>query len=579
MTDGIPDANYGAFPDVRHQGHKGNGLIEQPSSANRKEMRRFPFWAAVVLAAAYLLAGALLIDPYLTNADAVSYVTIAQKYARGDFAGAVNGYWAPLLSWLLALPLLVGANPVLAAKVLNLLAGLALAAGLFVLGRRFGLSRGLRLGLALLSLPIILFRYALGHISPDLTVAAILIFYLDLVFAPDFFESRAAWPWAGVLGAAAYFAKSYAFFFVLVHFVVLSMIRFWETPRGPGRRRVIGKAGGALLVFLALSGAWITALSLKYGRLTISNSGSIAFGLQAPDSQGHFTSAPHLIAPPEAPSVSAWEDPSLELRPGAWEPLASAEGSRHFLAELWGNGRDILSILGKFSLWSFVLIPLAALLSFWPRKHRPAFLAFVTLAIYSGGYMIVGVNSRYLYLDEVLVLLLGGYVLGLALGRNGRGSRALAAGSALALALPFLLTPYSLSGEFRANHPGLFGGESGGPGPAVHRISRRVIDALDRYDPPKSRGHRPLLASDCCYQNTLSLAYYAGCGYAGIIPGKDSPADAERELREMKVDYLVLWDVGKKRYPFLAACPQVTGSVELQPRLIDVSRLWKDRHP
>ena len=556
-----------------------NGLIEQSSPPHRTKKGRLLLWPAVALAAAYLLTGALLIDPYLTNADAVSYITIAQKYARGDFAGAVNGYWAPLLSWLLALPVLAGANPILAAKALNLLAGLALAAGLFLLGRRFGLPRGLRLGLALLSLPIILFRYALGHISPDLIVAAILVFYLDLVFAPDFFERRAAWLWTGVLGAAAYFAKSYAFFFVLVHFIVLSTIRFWETPAGSGRRRVIGKAAGALLVFLALSGVWITAISLKYGGLTISHSGSIAFGLQAPDSKGHFTSARHLIASPDAPSVSAWEDPSLELHPGAWEPLSSAEGSKHLLVELWENGRDILSVLGKFSLWSFVLIPLAAILSFRPRKHRPALLAFLTLAIYSGGYMIVGVNSRYLYLDEVLILLLGGYALGLALGTLERRGRALAAASALAMALPFLLTPYSLSREFRADHPGLFGGGSTGPGPAVHRISRRVIEALDRYDPPEARKRRPLLASDCCYQNTLSLAYYAGCGYAGIIPGKDSPADAERELREMKVDYLVLWDVGKKRYPFLAGCPQVTGSVELQPRLIDVTRLWKGYRP
>ncbi len=548
------------------------------SPAGRKE-RRAPLWPAAVLAAAYLLAGAFLIDPFLTNADAVSYISIAQKYARGDLPAAINGYWAPLLSWLLILPVRVGTDPVLAAKALNLAAGLALAWGLFLLGRRFGLSRGLRLFLALLCLPIVLFRYALGHISPDLIVAAILVFYLDLVFAPDFFEKRSAWFWTGVLGAAAYFAKSYAFFFVLVHFSVLALLRFWETPAGPARRRLIGKAAGALLVFLALSGVWITALSLKYGRFTVSNSGSIAFGLQAPGSTGHFTSARHLIAPPEAPSVSAWEDPSLELRPDRWEPLSSAERSRHVLAEIWENGSGILSILGQFSLWSFVLIPLAAVLSFWPKKHKPALLAFITLAIYSGGYLIVGVNSRYLYLDEVLVLLLGGYALHLAFGAGRRRHAALAVGSALVLAVPFLLSPYTLSREFRSDHERLFAGRSAGPGPAIQRISRRVIDALDQYDPPGTRGRRPLLASDCCYQNTLCLAYYGGFGYAGMIPGKDSPGEAERELREMKVDYLVLWDVGKKRYPFLADCPQVTGSVEVQPRLIDVSSLWKDRDP
>jgi hypothetical protein len=42
---------------------------------------------------------------HIFNKDEISYISIAEKYARGDFIHAVNAYWAPLLSWLLA-PLL-----------------------------------------------------------------------------------------------------------------------------------------------------------------------------------------------------------------------------------------------------------------------------------------------------------------------------------------------------------------------------------------------------------------------------------------------------------------------------------------
>jgi len=38
---------------------------------------------------------------YSMNPDGVSYLDIAQAYARGDWQGAVNAYWSPLYSWLL----------------------------------------------------------------------------------------------------------------------------------------------------------------------------------------------------------------------------------------------------------------------------------------------------------------------------------------------------------------------------------------------------------------------------------------------------------------------------------------------
>jgi len=37
------------------------------------------------------------------GADGVSYIDIAAAYARGDWAHALNAYWSPLYSWLLAL--------------------------------------------------------------------------------------------------------------------------------------------------------------------------------------------------------------------------------------------------------------------------------------------------------------------------------------------------------------------------------------------------------------------------------------------------------------------------------------------
>jgi hypothetical protein len=36
----------------------------------------------------------------ILTADAMLYVSLAEKYLSGDIQNAVNGYWGPLLAWL-----------------------------------------------------------------------------------------------------------------------------------------------------------------------------------------------------------------------------------------------------------------------------------------------------------------------------------------------------------------------------------------------------------------------------------------------------------------------------------------------
>ena len=42
---------------------------------------------------------------YYIEPDGVSYIEVAHAYLRRDFAHAVNAYWSPFYSWLLALAL------------------------------------------------------------------------------------------------------------------------------------------------------------------------------------------------------------------------------------------------------------------------------------------------------------------------------------------------------------------------------------------------------------------------------------------------------------------------------------------
>ena len=528
---------------------------------------------AALLAGSYLVAGGLFLTPYLSNADAVSYISVAQKYARGDFSEAVNGYWSPLLSWLLVPPILLSINPVLAAKGLILIGGLALSFGIFLLGRRFGLSGGIRILLAALALPIILFRYVLGPITPDLLVAAILVYYLYFVFDPEHFRKKRTWPLIGLLAALGYFAKSYAFFFFLAHFIALGVYHVFGSPRGSDRLKVMRRILGTMVVFLAVSGTWITALSLKYHGLTISTSGRIALSLHSPQSRGHFTESGRLIPTPNPTAISAWEDPSLYPFQPSWNPLGSLKESKHFLSDLRDNTVDMANILIKFSLWSLVILPLACVLSFWPRRHGPVFLALATLLIYDAGYAIVGVNTRYLYINEMLILLLAGYVLDLGFRMAGPGRWGLKTGVTLAFASLFVLTPYTLSAKFPQEHPALFSGRNGDPGKTLYFTSRRLAYVLAKRDPDTASQRRVTVASDSRYQDTLIVSYNADCGYCGILSPDQDPPAMEDELIKNGVDYFLLWENPKKKYPFLEDCPQLNLNRQPRLRVFDLRRL------
>ncbi len=118
---------------------------------------KFDFRLALVLII-YLILGIFLIKyyRYQINPDGISYISIAQKYLNGDFTNAINGYWGPLISWLLMPFLYWGVEPLLAAKVLNLIIGLITIMALCGLSHRFPMSGSIRTVVLFSAIPVVL---------------------------------------------------------------------------------------------------------------------------------------------------------------------------------------------------------------------------------------------------------------------------------------------------------------------------------------------------------------------------------------------------------------------------------------
>ncbi|MFM7292255.1 MAG: glycosyltransferase family 39 protein, partial [Planctomycetia bacterium] len=188
----------------------------------------------VGIVGAYLAACAVTLPWFLRRVgpDAVSYISVAMKYRDGHFADAVNGFWSPLFSWLLAPVVRLGPPPETIARCLQVLIGVGALAAIWWLCRRLELPMTIARFVTLGCVPAVVMQ-AVSETTPDLLVAALLTVYIGIVVAEGYPRSNGEAAAAGAVGGLAYLAKAYAFPFVLLHFSALScwlLARRWKNP-------------------------------------------------------------------------------------------------------------------------------------------------------------------------------------------------------------------------------------------------------------------------------------------------------------------------------------------------------------
>lgn len=247
-----------------------------------------------------LLLGGLqaFVFPDRLNPDGIAYLDIASAYARGDWNAAVNPYWSPLLSWILAIlgrPLdLVGCGGL--ARVHVVMIGmyafalwsferLVVALGETEAGPDSGRRTWRWLTYALFTL-VVLQMIGLVWLTPDLLLLGLMC--LALTFGLRTLEpaasGRTAIAFGGLLGTA-FWTKSALFPLSLV----ILFVAGWLAARGPARRRVAVAAG----TFLVTASLWIVPLSMHEGRPTFGDAGrlNVAWFLGSVPDHTHWTGA------------------------------------------------------------------------------------------------------------------------------------------------------------------------------------------------------------------------------------------------------------------------------------------------
>lgn len=479
-------------------------------------------WLLLPLAAAvYFGCGQLLLKyyQYQLNPDGISYISIAQRYARGDFSGAVNAYWGPILAWLLTPWVwLFPDQPLLATKLLSLVIGFGAITGIYSFASRVGMSKFLRAAVVFASIPITL-DYALKVVTPDLLLLALILFYLTVLFDPHYFSSLRNSLAAGVLGGALYLTKQYGLVFFLTHF---GLFHFWCFFYNRNRRGQIIKSFlvGLFPVILIVLG-WSGVLFGKYHSITVGSCGGFNLAVAGPASRGFpvqnlpmFTQG---FLPPSAPgALSCWEDPTT-LRVEAWNPFASATFLNYLLRNILHNCRRALSLIGSPLGMRAFLLAAATLLIF--SRPIPLLAVLLTIIVYPLWYLPVWVEDRYLWPIHILSLV-GSFWALEYFRRTVAATRLLYI--SLAVLLVALFTPASIENLLRGSYDGL-------PNYLYGKVlERRGITGVS-------------LASDGEWVNTLSVAFHSRNRYFGVNQKGLRITELIDQLKERGIDYYLVW--------------------------------------
>lgn len=505
--------------------------------------KSFWFWAAIifVILCVAMLGVAAYQNRFVINPDGVAYMSIAEHYARGDWHAAINAYWSPLLSWLMAPFIVFGLNSQEAFTAVNFLT----VTYILLFGSWLCWKVSKKWAVAglyfLCALPFML-HVVTAQITPDALVAAWMLTAVG-VFT---FISRAWTPstsykkmlllalTVAAFGFLGYITKLYLqpVFLASVPLIAgVYVTYYYKEYRSKAIWRGVLFTVATLIIYAALCLAWVVPLSLKYEQLMVGS--SYAFNTGDIDLPQTYTPLP---LPHEA-ATTAWEDPTLLTEYQVESTETTDESS--LVSSLADQVKKVYYALPLYTanigeLWLFLFAPivLGALYLLVRRKSNsldlPILYSLLLFGVYYGGFAVRGGigNHRYqwpmLILSFVLAALLSYFLWNMATVKNARPLKK------IAIAAVILILPLSLMLQY-ARYPYQFLSPSN---PPALELAARDIESAG-YIPAGSA----IAASD--FSTATHLAYYLDLkSYGTIDPGLNiNNKIAQDTLHEYAIDY------------------------------------------
>ncbi len=483
----------------------------------------------------YVMSAATLwklgIGAYMMNADTTVYLSLAKLYADGHFFQAVNAYWGPLSSMLLAPLLLLGLSPLAALNFLGYSCGAISLYYFDKIAARSELDRAMRTALVFSAAIALLYA---KPVVTDALLLCLLLGYCNLVFNASFPRSLASSACAGFLAGLAFLAKSYAFPFFLVHFCVCHLLHYLAKPSVQLRNALIKSLVVGLTCWALVCALRIGSVSLKYGRITMGDSNQVALNALNPDvkkkSEGQIATLSALLPdlsvglhPPGPGGLTPWEEPISESAEfHSWSIFASLRNFIHFLKLVLTNVNALYVTHVEFSTLQIPALFAAIFLCLAPfgkvARDQTLLFPLVSVMIFPIGYLMRSIEGRYVWFDWILLHLLAAIVLARLIGHTNPNVLKRTA-AAFFLFLTFSVFP--LKKVLVDRH-----------------AQRSYFFASKEMEACGIKGN--IASSDNFFESSYFALYLEGHYFGVPSPGQTSES-LESDLKRLGIQHFVLW--------------------------------------
>lgn len=473
-------------------------------SIQNLQWAKLPSWIFYpVYAIAYLCI--LHFFQYQTDVDTIGYIAAAEHYASGSFFEGINGYWSPLLSWLLVPFLWLNIPALLAIKLIDLAAGIVGLRLIELLSQEVLIKPSYTRWSMLVAMPH-LAMFSLCASTPDVLacVSWLAVTYATLQLLAN--PGRNAIGKLSASGVISYVAKYYHFYAFLLLLAVFMLIA-WLYLRN---KQIILAFLKTAALFLFLSSIWVCAIYFKHGVFTPT------------------TAAGHNLHTSQQKGAVNYPQKGEHILPlsydryiyTAWEYVPDyVSADRN--AQTPANA-DIRSLLGHtlhnitkgpaYFYLETALLLLSLVVLFRPgtfRTNRPALFLLLIMLLYPLGYYVTAVDYRYL-----LFCIIGVIILAVLALQHAHAARQIMIG--ILLAGSFLL-PFHRIDQFAYK---------GGTGNAMNN----VFNTADQL-----RG-KHLMSSPATWSRAIALAYQSKAKYYDtLLPEKLQTNN--HELKQYHISY------------------------------------------
>lgn len=369
-----------------------------------------PHFGQLVYSVILFLASAAIAYPYYRyyiDPDAVGYLTIARRYAEGDYFRAINGLWSPFHPWLVAFCMKQGMDGLWAAQVTNAIACILVLTCMFFLFRRFKVHRAISWAF-MTTLPAFMTYCLFKQLFDDVWQIVFLLGYLLLVTSKGFMQQKWKWILCGITAALAFYAKTYSLYFITLHLPVATYLLSGKDRKSP--KKWILPAITVLATAWLLLLPWLFAMHEKYGRWALSNAGDINQSWTLKGRKTFDPSIKHLIPPPHEDSPCNMEDPYFN-EPHYFKPW---ESPQLFAAQLLRSTISVaqgLYVINEMSPLLLGVLMISAYFIYF-RKEQEIFQTNHIILLWAAvimpiGYILLHFEARYIWLLGYIGIILG----------------------------------------------------------------------------------------------------------------------------------------------------------------------------